>query len=270
MNSISIVRSVREAYGFVPQALAGAPVAHLLYVVLSALAAAGFGQLAQGTGIGELRAIIVWVPLALVWALYQGQLARIGTGPALGLTPPGKPELSVFLSMLGFMPVLALASVLAFAVAGFFAASVLVALEVDPETLDLAGEGIAATVDRLGQAGTAAVVLTTLLAALGPLLLILRTCAFRPLALERGRFVVFEPGGWTRGQSFALLGAGGLALVLPGLAALALTVLISPDGSVVKLLAMFAVFTVPAIIFFGLCRSVLAQTRPAEADAAEA
>ncbi len=261
MSDISLFRTWREAWAFPVAGVRCAPLGLILFVIASALLSYGATHLVGkrfGAGWGLLLA---WICATAMWAVWQGQLAA-AVGSTRRWPRFGAGERSVFLSMLAFACVMGFALVLAFAVAGFFAGSVLAALEIDPEGLDWSVASWADTQAQLGQAGTAAVVLSVVLAGLVPLALLVRTAPFRPLALERGRFVVFEPGGWTRGRTWVLIGASLLSFVPAGLGALALLMATNFHEGFGDRILMFALASLPSLVFFGFCQSVLRQTRP--------
>jgi|GEM_PF-4695209 len=253
---------MREAWAFAGTGVVRAPLGLLAFVLGSAVLSYGATHLVGkplGAGWGLL---LSWILATAMWAVWQGQLLAAADGPPRLWPRFGAGERSVFLSMLAFACVMGFALVLAFAVAGFFAGSVLTALEIDPEGLDWSVASWSDTQARLGQAGTAAVVLSVVLAGLVPLALLVRTAPFRPLALERGGFVVFEPGGWTRGRTWVLIGAALFSFVPVGIGAFALLMATDFNEGFGDRILMFALASPPSLVFFGFCKSVLRQTPP--------
>lgn len=251
--SISILRTVRESFAFIPAGLASSWRGALLFVL------AGTGLSLAFARLGDSAPYLVATGALVLWCLWESQFYT--TAPRKWPVP-GKGFLALLASTLAFLPVLFFAIVLAMAVAAFFAGSVLAVLEIDPDTLNWAEDPLEKNLQLLGQEGVAVVVLSTIAAFLVPFAVFVRTAAFRPVSVRERRFVVFEPGGWSRGSTWSLILAGAITILLP----LSLSVFVSSsrllDGGLLMLLCGWAVLALALLSVAGFCRSVLSQSRP--------
>ena len=260
-QKISVRRTIIDSWVFVPKALIGSAIGALIYVLLSAgwvtiLIAHGVNILGNS---GTFAAGLTF--LLAVWAVWLSQMVRVSEGKASWLPRVGRSELFSWLSMLAFMPVLIFAFLAAFAVAAMLAGSILTALEIDPDSLDWSLSNWSETARTLGPAGVFVTLVMAIVMIVAPLVLLLRTVAFRVVAAREGRFVVFAPGQRTRGQAFRLLVAALPSFVLPGALAVLAVNEVSLGNPYLNQIVRFAAFLIPAAAFVGFALSVERQTR---------
>lgn len=260
-GKLSLKRTIVDSFSSVPANLMQSPVGAVAFVLL------GVALSYASRPLGNDAPYLVAFGALILWCLWEGQIHS----PAPKAFPvPDRGSLMVLASTVAFLPVLLFAIVLALAVAAFFAGSVLTVLEIDPDTLNWTEDSLQKNLELLGQEGTAVVILSTVAAFSVPFAILLRTSAHRPLAVMEKRFVVFEPGGWSRGSTWSLIGAGIVAILLPFAFAIYMASTAPIGYGLLRVVAGWLALALALLVFAGFCRSVLDQTRPNETPGAAA